>query len=183
VKLPKIKFSLLHSSAKLPTREHESDAGIDLYALEDVDIYPGDTVKVRTGVCMEMPDEWNTELTVGMAHIEDRSSVGSKGLHHTAGVVDHGYNKGEIVVCIANLRLYDVLKSLRIVSKPKPDNDFSLTYDKVIQFDFEPYKVKAGDKLCQIVLQPVYKGRPTEVALEEMQDRARKDRGFGSSGK
>lgn len=182
MKIPNIKFSLLHSSAKLPTREHESDAGIDLYALEDVDIYPGQTVKVRTGVAMEMPNEWNTPLTIGMAHVEDRSSVGSKGLHHTAGVVDQDYNVGEIVICIANLNIYDVLKSLRIVSKPKSDNDFSLTYDKVIQCDFEPYKVKAGDKLCQIVLQPVYKGQPVLANLEDFEDRSRGDKGFGSSG-
>lgn len=183
---PKIKFVKMDANAILPTRKDERDAGIDFYALEDVDVYPGDTVKVHTGVCMEMPAEWDREDTVAMAHVEDRSSVGSKGIHHTAGVIDYGYNKGEIVICVANLNIYDVLQSLRIVSDAPTHHGAGragVSLGPKITFDWEPYKIKAGDKICQVVLQPVYKGDPIEVELEDLENRARGAKGFGSSGK
>lgn len=176
--IPKIKFVRLDERAVLPSRVNDLDAGIDLYALEDVEIYPGDTVKVRTGVSMEMPEEWDTPLSVAMAHIEDRSSVGSKGLSHTAGVVDFGYNKGEIIICITNLRLYEVLNSLRIITARTTG---IVKEENRITFDFKPYTIKSGDKIAQIVLQPVYKGKPIWTTVDKLQDRSRGANGFGSS--
>lgn len=51
-----LKVKLLHPDAKLPTVAHPgSDLGYDLYAIEDVTLYPGKPVKVRTGVAVEGP--------------------------------------------------------------------------------------------------------------------------------
>lgn len=85
---------LLHDSAKAPTKGHMSDAGWDLYAFETVSIPAGATVLVSTGISMAVPKDH-------VALIWDRSSMGVKGIHRHAGVVDSGY-RGEVKVCLHN---------------------------------------------------------------------------------
>ena len=85
---------LLHDSAKNPTKGHIDDAGWDLYSSEAVSIPAGATVLVSTGVAMAIPKSY-----VGL--IWDRSSMGVKGVHRHAGVIDSGY-RGEVKVCLHN---------------------------------------------------------------------------------
>ena len=85
---------LLHDSAKNPTKGHIDDAGCDLYSSETVSIPAGATVLVSTGVAMAIPNRY-----VGL--IWDRSSMGVKGVHRHAGVIDSGY-RGEVKVCLHN---------------------------------------------------------------------------------
>ena len=85
---------LLHDSAKNPTKGHIDDAGWDLYSSETVSIPAGATVLVSTGVAMAIPNRY-----VGL--IWDRSSMGVKGVHRHAGVIDSGY-RGEVKVCLHN---------------------------------------------------------------------------------
>ena len=85
---------LLHDSAKNPTKGHTDDAGWDLYSSEAVSIPAGSTVLVSTGVAMAIPNRY-----VGL--IWDRSSMGVKGIHRHAGVIDSGY-RGEVKVCLHN---------------------------------------------------------------------------------
>ena len=85
---------LLHDSAKPPTKGHINDAGWDLYAFETVSIPAGATVLVSTGIAMAIPKGY-----AGL--IWDRSSMGVKGLHRHAGVVDCNY-RGEVKVCLHN---------------------------------------------------------------------------------
>ena len=85
---------LLHDSAKNPTKGHIADAGWDLYSSETVSIPAGATVLVSTGVAMAIPKSY-----VGL--IWDRSSMGVKGVHRHAGVIDSGY-RGEVKVCLHN---------------------------------------------------------------------------------
>ena len=85
---------LLHDSAKNPTKGHADDAGWDLYSSEAVSIPAGATVLVSTGVAMAIPNCY-----VGL--IWDRSSMGVKGIHRHAGVIDSGY-RGEVKVCLHN---------------------------------------------------------------------------------
>ena len=56
VLLPPIKVKLLNEDAKMPTKAHDSDAGWDLYAAEDIDIPNGLRKTVKTGVTMAIPD-------------------------------------------------------------------------------------------------------------------------------
>ena len=85
---------LLHSSAKAPTKSHVNDAGWDLYSSEGVSIPAGATVLVSTGISIAVPKEH-------VALIWDRSSMGVKGVHRHAGVIDSGY-RGEVKVCLHN---------------------------------------------------------------------------------
>lgn len=89
-----INYKLCHPDAKAPTRAHQHDAGNDLYSIEDKELPIGALVKIKTGLAISL-----NKQTVGL--IKDRSSMGSKGLHVFAGVIDAGYT-GEISVVLFN---------------------------------------------------------------------------------
>jgi dUTP pyrophosphatase len=91
-----LKIKKLHPSAKLPTRAHVGDAGIDIYAVERVVLNPGQRVAIKTGISMEVP-----EGHVGL--IWDKSSIAIKqGLKTLGGVIDAGY-RGEVLIGMVNL--------------------------------------------------------------------------------
>lgn len=92
----KIKIKKLDPEAKLPSYAHPGDAGLDLYALERVEIKPGERVKIRTGLAMELPE--------GYAGLWwDKSGLSNNhGLKILGGVLDAGY-RGELLVGLINL--------------------------------------------------------------------------------
>jgi dUTP pyrophosphatase len=94
VKLP---IAKLNDEAVLPTRAHEGDAGLDLYASEAAHIGPGERWSVGTGVAVEIP--------VGHAGLVlPRSGLAKKhgiALVNSPGLIDSGY-RGEIRVLLLN---------------------------------------------------------------------------------
>jgi len=91
-----LKVKRLHPEAKLPVRKREGDAGLDLYAVEDVVLKPGGWAAVPTGIAVEIPKGY-------FGLIKDRSGLALKyALHCLAGVVDENY-RGELKVVIINL--------------------------------------------------------------------------------
>jgi len=93
--MKQIKVMKLKSDAILPTRAHDGDAGLDLYSLENYTIEPGEIVKVSTGVAVGIEHGY-------VGFVRDRSSVGSRGLKVTAGIIDAGYT-GEATVVLINV--------------------------------------------------------------------------------
>lgn len=95
-----VKILKLKEDAKIPTRGYSQAAGYDLYALldtESISIMPHETVKIGTGIALELP-----ELT--FLGIFARSGIATKeGLRpaNCVGVVDSDY-RGEIIVSIHN---------------------------------------------------------------------------------
>jgi dUTP pyrophosphatase len=85
----------LHPEAKLPTRAHPEDAGLDLYSIERVRIPAGEGALLRTGVAMEIPEGY-----VGL--VTDRSSLARRGLKTGGGIIDAGY-RGEVHVIVRNV--------------------------------------------------------------------------------
>lgn len=97
--LAKIKIKKLTDTAKTPTRGSEHAAGYDMYAdvKEDVQIKPHETVKIGTGLAMEIPDGY-------FGAIFARSGLAAKeGLRpaNCVGVCDSDY-RGEYIVAIHN---------------------------------------------------------------------------------
>lgn len=95
----KVNIKLLNENAKIPTRGSEYAAGYDLYAAttDDVDIAPHSTVKIGTGISVELPNG-----TFGA--IFARSGLATKkGLRpaNCVGVCDSDY-RGEYIVAIHN---------------------------------------------------------------------------------
>jgi len=82
--------------AKLPEYAHQGDAGMDLFALNEVSVLPGEIAKVSTGVSMEIQEGY-----VGL--VWDKSGLSmSHGIKVLGGVIDSGY-RGEIIIGVINL--------------------------------------------------------------------------------
>ncbi len=93
----KLKIELTNENAKLPDYAHEGDAGMDLYAVENDTLQPGERKLVGTGLRMQLPP--NTE-----AQIRPKSGLALKNgitLLNTPGTIDEGY-RGEVGVILIN---------------------------------------------------------------------------------
>jgi dUTP pyrophosphatase len=87
----------LDTGLPLPSYAHPGDAGADLYAVENVELLPGERVVVGTGVAIALPDGY-------AAFIHPRSGLAAKfgvTLVNAPGTVDAGY-RGEIKVTLIN---------------------------------------------------------------------------------
>lgn len=93
----KLRFARVSEQALLPTRAHDGDAGLDLYAAEPAHIGPSERWSVRTGIAVEIP-AGHAGLVLprsGMARKHGISLVNSPGL------IDAGY-RGELTVLLLN---------------------------------------------------------------------------------
>ena len=90
----------LDPGAKMPTRAHETDAGLDLYSRETVRLLPGRCAIFDTGVHIELPHGY-------YGKIESKSGLNiNQGIVSCGGVIDEGYT-GSIVVKLYNLESPD----------------------------------------------------------------------------
>jgi dUTP pyrophosphatase len=105
-----LKVKKLSPDAILPSYAHPGDAGMDIYANETVTVKPGQAIKIKTGIAMEIPDGY-----VGL--MWDKSGVAfNHKLKTLSGVIDSGY-RGESLVSLINLGTepYIVEKGHKIV--------------------------------------------------------------------
>jgi dUTP pyrophosphatase len=92
-----LRFQLLADGARVPTRAHEGDAGLDLYANEAATLGPGERVSVGTGVAVEIPDG-HAGLVLPRSGLAARHGIA---LVNAPGLIDAGY-RGEITVLLLN---------------------------------------------------------------------------------
>jgi dUTP pyrophosphatase len=96
-----LRVKLLEPGARLPEVAHPGeDIGYDVFLLERVHLAPRSTARLRTGIAVEARHP-ETGAPLGLL-IRDRSSMATRGLVTTGGVIDAGY-RGEILVVISNL--------------------------------------------------------------------------------
>ena len=105
----KLTIQKLDPEAKIPVSPYKGDAGMDIFALEEVDIAPGDKVTIRTGLKLAIPEGY-------AGFVWDKSGLAVK--HHLktmAGVIDSNY-RGELQIVLTNLgrESYHVEKSSTI---------------------------------------------------------------------
>lgn len=96
-----IKIKKLTENAKTPQKAHDSDAGYDLFSVEEKIIPAHSREAIHTGISIELPNlnEENREIYVRIA---PRSGLSVKsGIDVFAGVVDRGYT-GELIICLYN---------------------------------------------------------------------------------
>jgi dUTP pyrophosphatase len=92
---------LLAEGACAPEVAHPGeDLGYDVFALEAVELWAGAVVRVRTGIAVEARHP-ETGTGLGLL-VRDRSSMASRGVAVTGGVIDAGY-RGEIQILLTNL--------------------------------------------------------------------------------
>src|SRR3990167_7665077 len=91
-----LRFKLLRPDATLPSRAHQTDAGLDLVSLEEVWLGSRLQHQFCLGLAVELP-----EGTVGL--VQGRSGLAFKHSLTTIGnVIDSGY-RGELHVVLINL--------------------------------------------------------------------------------
>ena len=131
----------INDTAKLPTRAHANDAGLDLYSSETIILKPLERSFISTGVKLAIPENY-----VGL--VWDKSGLAVSGLHTLAGVIDAGY-RGEIKIGLINLGKED-------------------------------YTINAGQKIAQLLVQPIVCPEITEGKVDT--ETTRGEGGFGSTG-
>jgi dUTP pyrophosphatase len=92
-----LRFVKLNSKATLPTRAHDNDAGLDLYAAEAARVAPGGRVSVGTGLAVQIPDGVGG-LVLPRSGLAIKQGVT---LVNSPGLIDPGY-RGEIRVLLLN---------------------------------------------------------------------------------
>jgi len=92
-----LNFKILSDGAILPSRAHEGDAGLDLYASEPAHIGPGERWQVATGIAVEIP-EGHAGLVLPRSGIARRNGIS---LVNAPGLIDSGY-RGELKVLLLN---------------------------------------------------------------------------------
>jgi dUTP pyrophosphatase len=92
-----LKVRRLDGRAQLPRRAYPGDAGLDLYALEDAVLDPGERASVRTGIAVEIPDG-EAGLVLPRSGLAARHGIA---LVNAPGLIDAGY-RGEVLVLLLN---------------------------------------------------------------------------------
>ena len=92
----------VYEKLKLPVRATAGSAGYDFFAPVDITMKPGETVKIPTGIRVEMEQDW-------VLKCYPRSGLGFKfrlQLNNTVGIIDSDYfysdNEGHIFAKITN---------------------------------------------------------------------------------
>ena len=149
----KLKVKRLTETAKLPVKANQNDAGFDIFAERGALVFK---TKVSTGLSIEIPDGYYGRLT-------GRSGLTSKTpLRVQEGTIDAGY-RGEIkVIC-------DVKSKHKICD----EGGFAVDADGF-------YAIETGDKIAQLIIQPLPAFEIEEV--DELTETDRGANGFGSTG-
>ena len=151
--------------AKMPAYAHLTDSGMDVFALEDITIAPGETKLVPIGIKVAIPAGYELQVRPKSGRcLKTKLRVAN-----TPGTIDAGY-RDEIAVIIDNIEPF--IKSAQI-------NQLGALYN--IEFG-SSYTIGAGEKFAQLVLCEVPKAIFYEV--EKVADIANDGRqgGFGSTG-
>lgn len=178
--MDKLQIKLLSENATLPTRNHSTDAGFDIYAAETITLEPQEKALIATDIAVNIPKGYVGLLT-------SRSGVSSKThLVIETGKIDAGFH-GNMKINIKN----DYI-SLEPFDKAEVSiADGGVIYpvysieNKLIRYSEERenavYQINKGDKLAQLVIVPIV--TPELQQVEEFtSESARGEKGFGSSG-
>lgn len=92
-----LRVAKLKPEAILPSRAHDGDAGLDLYACEPAHLGPGERWSVGTGVAVEIP-EGHAGLVLPRSGLAKKHGIA---LVNAPGLIDAGY-RGEIQVLLLN---------------------------------------------------------------------------------
>ncbi|HXG31791.1 MAG TPA: dUTP diphosphatase [Bryobacteraceae bacterium] len=142
----RVRIRRLRPDAVVPAYAHgpDADAGMDLCAVEDVELQPHVPALVPTGLAIELPPGFEAQVRPRSGMALNHAVI----LPNSPGTIDPGY-RGEIRVILLNLGR-------------------------------EPYHVRKGDRIAQLV---VARYESVEWVEGELGESARGAAGFGSSGR
>ena len=160
-----IPLEYCHTDAKIPAYAHLTDSGMDIFALDDITIAPGETKLVPTGLKVAIPAGYELQVRPKSG----RCLKTKLRIANTPGTIDAGY-RDEIGVIIDNIEPY--------IKSAEMDADGRL-YN--VEFG-SSYTIGKGEKFAQLVLCEVPKAIFYQVeSVSEIENDGRAG-GFGSSG-
>lgn len=154
--------------ALTPDYANVGDAGMDIYALEDIDIEPGETKLVKTGIKIAVPLGYEIQVRP-----KSGISLNSKmRIGNAPGTIDSQY-RGEIGIIVDN------------IDPPIKDitYDFDEKHRPIITsiLHGSPIHIAKGTKVAQLVISKVVSAHLYPVnKIEEIE--GNRGGGFGSSG-
>lgn len=167
-KLVQVAVEMCHPDAKLPEYANITDSGMDLFALEDYEINPGETLLIPTGIKVALPPGYELQVRPKSG----RCLKSKLRVANTPGTIDAGY-RDEIKVVIEN------------IENPIKDIDYEFTDEGKIIINSilhgSIHTIGKGEKFAQLVLMEVPKAAfyQVETVQEIGEDRGG---GFGSTG-
>lgn len=126
-----IEFEKCHPDAILPKYNHESDAGMDIYAVESATIHPGETVLIKTGLKSRFSSDYELQ-------VRPRSGLSLKTklrISNSPGTIDAGY-RDEICVIAENTDLGRWVENNGVESFIKGESITIDKHDRIAQFVF-----------------------------------------------
>lgn len=138
-----VPIELCHPNAAIPQYAHISDSGMDVYALEDITIKPGQTVLVPTGIKVALPPGYELQVRPKSGRcIKTKLRVAN-----TPGTIDQGY-RDEIKVIIENVD--PPIRGINPLNWPTDELNPVIHWSD-IEFG-QSYTVGKGEKFAQLVL-------------------------------
>lgn len=167
-RLIKVPIEICNENAKLPEYAHMTDSGMDVFAIEDITIHPGETVLVPTGIKVALPVGYELQVRPKSG----RALKTKMRVANAPGTIDQGY-RDEVGIIIDNIE--------------PPIKDISYTFDDNGEIHITSIEhgrdmhIGKGEKICQLVIAEVVKAY--WVNVDTVRDIG-EDRGggFGSSG-
>ena len=171
----RIPYEKCHEDAKEPTYAHVSDSGMDVYALEDITLAPGEQKIIPIGIKVALPAGYELQ-------VRPKSGLSAKTklrIANTPGTIDAGY-RDEIGVIIENVE--PPIKDITYEPVMNTENG-QIDHLQITSILYgSSYTIGKGQKFAQLVLSEVPKAVLYEV---EKVGEIGEDRGggFGSTGK
>jgi dUTP pyrophosphatase len=156
-----IHLELCHPDAKLPTYANEGDSGVDVYAVENITIYPQETKIVKIGLKTVIPNGYEIQ-------VRPRSGISfytPLRISNAPGTVDSKF-RDEIGIIITNTSNKDV----GFYNLNEKNNNHGT------------YQILKGDRIAQLVLCEVPKMKFVVVNNVLDMDSTNRGGGYGSSG-
>ena len=164
----KVPIEKCDDRAKAPTYANTTDSGMDVYALEDITIAPGETKLIPIGIKVALPRGYELQVRPKSG----RSLKSKLRIANTPGTIDAGY-RDEIGIIVENIepKIADISYGFNAKGE---------TVIKSIEHG-KSYTIGKGEKFAQLVLTEIPKVSWYKVdsVLELGEDRGG---GFGSTG-
>lgn len=164
-----IPIELCHPNAKIPAYAKPGDAGMDIYALEDFEVAPGERKIIKTGLKVAIPRGYELQ-------VRPRSGTSVKTalrVANTPGTIDSGY-RDEIGVIIENIE-----PKIKDIGYEFDDNG-NIIIKSILHGSV--FNVGKGERFAQLVLNEVPSAAfyPVDSVAQIGENRGG---GFGSTGK
>ena len=166
----------LSEGVQLPAYFYDGDSGMDVRAIEDIDIAPGETKLIDTGIKVAIPKGYEIQVRAKSG----RSLKTKLRMGNSIGTIDSNY-RGSIGIIAENI-------------EPKiKDIDYEAIWDYELgAIDYLKIKsitygssihIAKGEKIAQLVLCKVEKANFVQVDnINDIPSDGRADGGFGSTG-